>query len=136
MEPAERWTLVSTISFPAEFTPAWMALLQAQPAEDSPLADYRDWVNLALTAIQTELLVLQDRSLALDQSLTEAASQFAIESKESLSFSPNIEIERKEDLEVRTVRPTSSFILIGGIIGLLVWLLLELVRLSTSRSSR
>jgi hypothetical protein len=136
LEPADRWNLVSTISFPAEFTPAWMALLQDQPTEDSPLADYQDWVNLALTVIQNELLSLHDRSLTLDQSQTEAASQFAIESKESLSFSPNIEIERKEDLEVRTVRPTSTFILIGGTLGLLVWLLFELVRLSISRSSR
>jgi len=134
LDPEERWELASLITHTAKFTPAWMSLLESQPLVEEPIDGYLVWIEQAIQAIQVENSALQERIASLDIGLIEQAQRFSVESRDSMSFSPNIEVERKEDLAARQVRPTSTFIITGGIIGLLGWLLFELVQISISRS--
>jgi hypothetical protein len=130
LDPETRWQLLAQVSSPARFSPAWEAFLDQQPPADAPLLDYQRWIEQIYPLLQSEITALDERINQVDQQQIELAGQYAIESQGSLSFSPNIEVERKEDLGTRRVRPTVSFILIGGTIGLLIWLLIQLIMIS------
>lgn len=133
LDPDARWRLFALISYPADFSPTWLAVLENQPPDGAPIREYTSWIEQARVIIQGEVQALEQRIRTIDNQLTEKAGQFALESKASLSFSPNIEVERKEDQDVRMVRPKATFILIGGIVGLLAFLLYQLIMISLSR---
>jgi len=128
----QRWRLLALVSSPASFTPAWTALLDAQPAADAPPAAYLNWIDQIEPLLETEIAALQDQVSQLSTRQSELTRQFTAASQDSLSFSPNIEIERKQDLNVRQIRPSSTFILVGGLIGVLTWLLIQLIIISHS----
>jgi len=128
----ERWRVLALISGPAEFTPAWMAALNNQPAADAPVKDYLSWIEQVKLLIQTETATLENHIQTIDEQQTGLKNQYTLESTESLSLSPNIEVKRKEDLGVRQVRPSSTLVLVGGAIGLLIALLIQLVMISAS----
>jgi hypothetical protein len=104
-----------------------MAVLSEQPSPDAPLNEYTDWVIQALPIIDDELAYLDQRIDTLVQQQAELAKQYSLESDESRGLSPNIEIEGIKNTEPEIVRPTSNFLLIGGVIGLLIWGLMQLV---------
>lgn len=125
-EPEARWNLLAVISSAADFSPPWTTLLELQPPEDAPINDFLMWTEETKKVIHFEIQDLDQRIIDLDNFIDEQSGQYALESEESLSLSPNIEIERMGDSSVRIVRPTTTFILMGAIIGLLVWLLYQL----------
>jgi len=128
----QRWRLLALVSSPASFTPAWTALLDAQPAAEALPAEYMNWIDQIEPLLEIEIAALQDQVDLLSTRQTELTRQFTAASQESLSFSPNIEIERKQDLSVRQIRPSSTFILVGGLMGVLIWLLSQLIIISHS----
>jgi hypothetical protein len=132
LEPGERWELLALITWPAQFTPSWMDVLERQPPADAPIQAYQGWVEQVKPLLETEASALQDRINFLDQKQIELGSNYVRASEDSLSFSPNIEVKRKEDQAPRPIRSSSAFVLIGGMIGILIWLLLQLVIISRS----
>ncbi len=128
--PESRWRLFALISSPADFSPAWVALLEREPLENASIQEYLRWIKDAKTLISIEIQELDQTIRELDRSLTEQSYQYALESKASLSFSPNIEIEKMGESSVRVVRPTSTFIIIGSFIAIIIWLLYQLSLIS------
>ena len=113
-----------------------MTLLELQPPEDAPINDFLMWIEETKKVINIEIQDLDQRIIDLDNFIDEQSEQYALESEESLSLSPNIEIERMGDSSVRIVRPTTTFILMGAIIGLLFWLLYQLSLISKYRRNQ
>jgi hypothetical protein len=132
LDPDERWRILAFASSPAQFSPAWTQALEKAPPPDAPASAYQGWIEEVLPLIQSDSADLKARIEFLDKQLIDLAQRFSIESQASLSFSPNIEVKRKEDLGVRVIRPTSIFVLAGGLIGLLIALLIQLFMISTS----
>jgi len=130
IEPAQRWQLLATITRLADYSPAWMQTLDNQPAADAKAQAYLDWIAQTLPIMESEASALSQRLLSLDQEQLELATQYSQTSQKSLSFSPNIEVQRKEDRAAVKMRPSSTLILVGGIAGLLVGLLLPLALLT------
>jgi hypothetical protein len=62
--------------------------------------------------------------------------EYSIESANSLGLSPNLEIEQFGPLSTQVVRPATTLALAGGFIGLLLWLLIELVRITRRVQAR
>ena len=135
IEPARRWQLLATVSRLADFSPAWMGVLQSQPAADAKAQAYLDWIDQLLPVIETEASAMLQRMSYLSQQQIELATQYSQVSQKSLSFSPNIEIQRKEDLAAQKMRPSATLILVGGIVGILIWLLTQLGIITRPRSS-
>lgn len=135
-EPNLRWEVYSLVSSIADFSPAWLALLEKQPGPYSPSTAYVQWVEETKNVIAVEMKGLDRKILELESLTAERSNAYALESKTSLSFSPNIEIEKMEEGETRIVRPTATFVMVGSVLGLLVWLLFQLSLISESRRNR
>jgi hypothetical protein len=132
--PTQRWQLLATITRLADFSPVWMNVLQGQPESDAKAQAYLDWIDQTLPVLEDEAATMRQRVIYLNQQQIDLATQYAQESQKSLSFSPNIEIQRKEDIKPLKMRPTSTLILVGGVTGLLIGLLLQLVIITKARS--
>ena len=135
IEPARRWQLLAVVTRLADFSPAWMSVLQNQPAADAKPQAYLDWIDQTLPVMETEDSALLQRISYLDQQQMELGAQYSLVSQKSLSFSPNIEIQRKEDLATLKMRPSATLILVGGVVGLLIWLLTQLFIITRARSN-
>jgi hypothetical protein len=134
MEPATRWRLLAIVTRLADYSPAWTNVLNTQPESGAKTQAYLDWIDQTLPLLGTEAETMHQRIAFLNQQQIELAEQFSQTSQKSLSFSPNIEIQRKEDLAPVKLRPASALILIGGVTGLLMGLLSQLVIITTGRS--
>jgi hypothetical protein len=136
LDPVERWRIIALVSSPAQFSPAWTQVLEKTPSLEAPVSAYQAWIAEVIPLLRSDSADLKGRIEFLDQQQIDLAQRYAVESQASLSFSPNIEVKRKEDQGIRIIRPTSIFVLTGGLIGLLIALLIQLFMISTSWSHR
>jgi hypothetical protein len=134
VQPAQRWQLLATVAGLADYSPVWMNALNTQPEVDAKPQAYLDWIDQMLPLLETEAETMHQRVVYLNQQQIELAAQYSQASRKSMSFSPNIEIQRKEDLTPVKLRPSSTLILVGGVIGLLMGLLSQLVMITIGRS--
>jgi hypothetical protein len=134
VEPTRRWQLLATVARLADYSPAWMNVLHNQPETDAKTQAYLDWIDQTLPLLETEAETMRQRVVFLNQQQIELATQYSQTSQKSLGFSPNIEIQRKEDLTPLKMQPSSTLILVGGITGLLIGLLSQLVIITKGRS--
>jgi hypothetical protein len=132
LDPIERWKVKSIAAGAAQFTPIWMALLDEQPDENAPLKAYIEWIDKISSTIDNELFLLEPRSKRLNADRSQLESQYSQVSKSSLGLSPNIVIEGFQNIPPKRLKPTGNLVLIGGIIGLSSWILLQLVIISRS----
>jgi hypothetical protein len=130
LSPVEKWRVFSVTSALALDDPAWRTLLENQPDADASPQAYRDWVSQVLGQVDLELAALPSRLAALEQEREALEEQYSEESALSLGLSPNIEIEQFGTPDSRIFRPTTTLILVGGFVGLLLWLLVELVKIT------
>lgn len=129
--PAQiRWSLISQIASIADFSPAWLMLLEAQPASDASLSEYITWVRQALVQIDTDLAQLPEQIAALESASQELKAQYTLANQASLGLSPNLTIEGLEALPAKQIRPVSTFLLVGGVAGLCFWIVWQLVRIA------
>jgi hypothetical protein len=134
VEPAQRWQLLATVTRLADYSPIWMNVLHNQPEVEAKTQAYLDWIDQTLPLLEIEAETMHQRIVFLNQQQIELATQYSQTSQKSLSFSPNIEIQRKEDLAPLKMRPSSTLVLVGGITGLLIGLLSQLVIITRGRS--
>ena len=136
LAPVERWNIFSTAAGLALDDPAWQALLNSQPAADALPAAYQAWIRLVLEQIEREAAVLPRQIAALEEQRQALNEKYSAESENSLGLSPNLEIQEIGPENAQIVRPTTTLILVGGFIGLLVWLLVELIRITRRVQAR
>jgi hypothetical protein len=127
MKPDERWHILYLGTHLAKFTPSWQSLLENQPSEDSPQVDYFSWIDQIIQQIDADLAPLEQQITDLEEKQDVLEKEYSLEADKSLGLSPNLEIKEVKDLPTKIIRPTSTLALIGGIIGLLIWVLCQLV---------
>ena len=132
LEPLQRWQVLSSITWLADFSPAWVALLATQPRPDSLPEAYPDWLEQAGAMIDSELPALQRQLDSLEQERVGLLVEYTRQSKSSLGVSPNLVIEELSDAptEESIVRPTGLLTLVGGVLGFLAWVMACLVQIS------
>jgi hypothetical protein len=136
LSPVERWNVFSVVAGLALDDPAWQAILASQPAADALPGEYQTWLAPVLQQIDLELAALPVTIDSLEQQRLALEEEYSAASELSLGLSPNLEIEQFGPLSARIVRPTTTLILVGGFIGLLLWLLVELVRINRRVQAR
>jgi hypothetical protein len=134
--PAERWQVFSAAASLALDDPVWRAILASQPSADAHPDTYWSWVAQVLGQIDLEIGVLPGRITTLEAQRDALKDKYSLESANSLSLSPNIEIQEVGPVITQVIRPTTTLILVGGVIGLLGWLLIELIRITRRAQAR
>ena len=130
LELNERWYLQSLAAAAADFSPGWLALLDGLPSETAPASAYTDWINQILAFMEREALVLEGESTALKEQQALLEDQYQLVFQQSKAISPNLVVEELKQLPTKSLRPSPVFALIGGIIGLFVYLLVRLVKIT------
>jgi hypothetical protein len=129
--PAEEfWRLLALIKAVSSDTPSWSAILQSAPVAGAPVQAYQQWAGQALAQAQAELDSLPGQINELQNQQQSLSADFDQASQDSLGFSPNLEFQDARLQPTEALRPTGIFILCGGIIGLLAWLLVQLALIS------
>lgn len=136
LDSAERWSVLSLASRPAQFNPVWITVLKDQPHSDAPPAAYISWIGQITPIIDTELSALDQRIVTLEQQHNKLTKEYSSEADYSLGLSPNLAIEGIDHLPVKVIRSPSTFAVIGGAIGLLIWALTQLIIISNREQSQ
>jgi len=127
LDPAERWHVFYLATLPAQFHPIWQIVLENQPPANSTPNTYLDWIAQIIPIIDSELSTFQKQIGSLEQEYSRLEELYSPEADRSLGLSPNLEVEKVKDLPPKMIRATSVLILIGGIAGLLIWILTQWV---------
>jgi hypothetical protein len=123
----ERGQVYSMVGNVAGLTPAWTDLLNTFPPEDAPLNAYIDWIERAIATIDAELPLLEEQIELLKETQARKQAEYGEAANASLGISPNISIEGLDELPTQKMRSSSRAMLIGGIIGFLAWIFVQIV---------
>lgn len=130
-----QWHLLSQATQAADWNPGWQDLLEAYPAPDASPNEYLLWVERAISQVEDDLAVLPALIEVMQDQFSELAEQYTEEVDKSLALSSAMDIEVPADItpQVELVRPSSTLMLVGGILGVLACLFIEIVRISRGK---
>ena len=137
LDSTARWNLLAQASRAADWGAGWQAALEAFPAPDETPSAYLRWIERILALIAADLEALPAQLERLETQYDELAEEYAQAAEKSLALSPNLSVEAPEQVDprVEVVRPANTLMLVGGILGVLTWLLWELARFSRESES-
>ncbi len=132
LSPAEHWTLLSQVATAAAWNLGWVPTLEAAPPLGSSLAEYQAWLIPVIALIEAELAVLPSQIEALAADHASLAAEYTVLADASQALSANLEVQQIVDQPptVEHLRPTGTLMLVGGVLGLLVWGVFWLVQIT------
>lgn len=136
VDPGIRYRLSGVVTEMAGDDAGWAELLANQPAADTSVGQTRAWLEQVHSRAEMDATRLPGQINELQSLYTTLQEQYRQAQDASLSLSPNIAIDKVSPVHSELVRPASLLALIGGFVGLLAWVLLELVRISRWSRSR
>lgn len=133
----QRWDLWVWAGQAANYNPAWEPVRDAFPAEDATAGEYTEWAARLQTVLEQSIEQRQVRLEALEQERQALEAQYQQYAQETAGLSSTMLVESLSEgaSEIETLRPTGLLILIGGSLGLLIWILLWLGRLALRRGA-
>ena len=128
----ERWRLWSLASRAAGYDPAWEVLLNSFPEPDAAMHEYIIWSESSLVSLGAGIETLETQIETFETSRVDTTAQYEKALAESRGLSSSIYVERGSESapETKPVRNTGLAALVGGLIGMIVWLVVGLVRAS------
>ncbi len=122
-DQATQIRLWSLASYAAGYDPAWQELLAAFPSPQSDLQQYQQWIGHTLIFLETQIEAAKMAIADLEPEIKTITKSYQQASGESRGLSATIFASPAGNTspEVASLRPTSLFVLVGGILGLLVW---------------
>lgn len=130
LDASLRWQLNGLIASLAGDDPAWHTLLVEQPQAQTSAAQALEWLEKVFALVESDQAALPLQCEALLIQRTVLQDRYRQYQESSWSLSPNLALESIGPVSTQTVRPASLLALIGGLVGLLGWALLELARLT------
>jgi hypothetical protein len=131
VEDADRWLMLYLIA-DARFAPALKQLEANFPPSGAGVDQHLDWIDQALRSLDQEIQVSGSQAEEFEKRMAQMQTRYSEASQDSLGLSANLQVDKITDDLPRSsiVRPTSLFILIGGLLGLIAGVALWLVRIS------
>lgn len=119
----DRWSIWQPVA-QAELGVVWKSLAETFPAEGASYQEHAGWIEQALQAIELERQSLVAQNQQLESERAKLNEQYSTAAMSSLGLSQNLEVEKiTTDLpQFRVIRPTSTFILIGMLVGFIAWI--------------
>lgn len=136
LQPFERWHVLSLGTSLAQFTPLWQDILQGQPAPDAIASAYLPWIDRVTALMQTEIDSLPLQAIELEAQRQQLQQEYTFQKDRSLGLSATLTVEGLQPMQAERVRPTGLLTILGGIIGLLIWLLSRLVIITAQTHNR
>ena len=132
LDVLDRWQLQDTVSRAADWSVTWATLLERIPAPEADPAKYIPWLERILHTIDTDLAALSGEIAALDEQRRELEPAYLLAVELSLALSANMTVERVSAAPplLEPVRQPETAALVGGALGVLVYLIWSLVAAS------
>lgn len=134
LEPDVRQELWNRVSIAAT-QPEWLAILESFPTQNFEVQAYQSWLDQAKQLSQIKSDNLDENAIAFDKNYALLAEKYATASEKSLGLSTSLNIEpiTTELPQITQIRPIGLLLLIGTLLGVIVWLLFNLVQISQKR---
>ena len=131
----DRWMLTSRVAQIAGWDPASMALLGETPHSEAAASDYIPWIDKALALITAQLDVIGPQTSQLQAEYDQLYAEHAVALAASRGLTSYLSAGSLDqaDHPARQIRPVSQMVFVGGLLGLLVWVLYFFARPMLSR---
>jgi hypothetical protein len=131
VDQAERQKLLAAVEMLKQ-SKQWEALLDEMPAAEATTAEHTAWVEQTILSLKWKLSSLYTQLVSLENARLGAMDRYAAASRLSLGFSPNLEVVKTSESSPKTiaVRSPGLAAVIGGMLGLLAWLLVWAARVT------
>jgi len=135
IQSEDRGQLFSLVNRVGGSETAWESLLNEFPAVDAPTQAYLAWLDQVIPSIDNEISLVQAQIDSFEQERKSLVEAYGAASKESMGLSANLEVDKVSQAQPHQtiVRPTSTLMLIGGIFGLMVFVIIWLLQLTLRR---
>lgn len=129
----DRWSIWQPAA-QADLGAVWSTLSESFPTSDAPLQDYLKWIDRASSAITQEIHSIESQVENLEKEKLELTSFYVETSDTSLGLSEILEVEKitTDVPQFSSIRPTSTLIIIGMLLGFISWIGYWLVVFSLS----
>lgn len=126
-----RWEIWNRFSLSAN-GPEWLPVMEAFPAETADIQAYQQWLVQAEELAISRKAKLETQAASLQQNYEQMGNQYTQSSELSLGLSPDLYVEpiTSEQPQITQVRPLGLLMLTGASLGMIAWLLFNLVRIN------
>jgi hypothetical protein len=137
LPPQDHWSLLSTVAVAADWTPGWVVLLETAPPLGAFPVDYDTWLEQVNALTTAELALLPAQIKSFETEYDQVVSEYDLAAMESRALSAGLEVSqiKEQSPEIVHLRPVGALMLIGGILGLLTWMVVWLYQI-TRRTER
>ncbi len=132
LDVSDRQELQAAASRTADWGAAWAALWESIPPPGAAPAAYLPWLGRVIQTIGTDLADLSSEIAALDEQRRELEPAYLLAAERSLSLSANMTVEHTSAALPlpEPVRHPGTAALVGGALGVLIYLVWALVAAS------
>jgi hypothetical protein len=129
---SDRMQLTALVFRVKDCDSGWQLILDQFPGESSPASDYAAWADLFEGAINQGMTTLETQINYLNEEISSVNSAWEADLKKAqgLSASLTIELPSSDLQDVSRIRTSSLAALVGGLMGLLAWFMLFLLRIT------
>lgn len=110
----------------------WPMIMDEFPDPNAPSSEHLSWVELVIGTIDNELDSIMVASQIIEEEISSTNSEWeaGLQSGQGLSATLSLSSVQADQPHVKQVRPYSLAALVGAILGLLVWFLVFLAKIS------
>jgi hypothetical protein len=118
----DHWSLLSQVAVAADFSLGWQVLLDVTPTLGSPPIDYVNWLQKVEALISAELNLLPGQIAELETQHADLSAAYKLAADQSDTLSATLEVKPiKGEIPIITqLRPVGTWILVGGMLGILI----------------
>ena len=129
LDDASRWEIESFALYGMDWSAGWYELINDFPSDTEPVISYISWIERVIDLIDTELDEIPGRLETLEEKRVLLRDQYEQEGLKSLGLSANIIVEPvlESSPTIRDLHPIGLFMLIGSLIGLILWIFFLLI---------
>lgn len=132
LDPQDRWRLQSLVALTIQRDENGSKILEQTPPPNATLEEYTSWINLTLNYFAEEHQLIQKQLPELDSQFAALYSDWQTEINASRGLSAFLLVESSPEPSppAQPIRYASWTALVGGLIGLLAWGLVQTARLT------
>ena len=132
LSPSDHWALLSQVTSAMTWNIGWRSAMDSSPPLGAQPEDYLNWLQQVMTLIETELSEIPTQLENLTGEYNDLATEYNQIADTTLSLSGNLEVQnlKSNRLDVYQLRPTGALIIIGGVLGLLIYGVILIIQIS------
>lgn len=130
LSPDMRWQVLALPSLAADFTPAWIFLLNKVPNESAKPAEYLDWLAECEILSKEEGRDLLEQREVFNRQFKVEYEKYLAALRESRGLSPNLIIEKtdpRNEIQVIHNRSNAQYAFVGGLLGWIAYLIFRII---------